>query len=85
VARTTKISIAIDKDDLRCAQKAARADGVSLSRYIARALSRELEERERIEAARELHRAWGPASVPTAKERDEFLTRMTRRRRGQAA
>ena len=78
--RTTKISIAIDKDQLRLARAAAEAEGVSLSGYIARALGIQLQEQERIDAARALHTRWGRESVPTAAERDAFLARMSRKR-----
>jgi hypothetical protein len=84
VLRTTKISIAIDKEQLRLARKAAKSEGLSLSAYIARALGTQLEDQRRLDAARELHAAWGPESAPTPKERDEFLARMSRRRRRRA-
>jgi hypothetical protein len=77
----TKISIAIDKEQLRHARKAAKSEGLSLSAYIARALGHQLEEQERLDASHELHRSWGQASVPTAKDREEFLARMARSRR----
>jgi hypothetical protein len=79
--RTTKISIAIDKEQLRIARRAAKSEGVSLSGYIARALTNQLEEQLRLDAARELHRSWGRQSIPTAKDRDEFVSRMSRGRR----
>ena len=82
--RTTKISIAIDKDQLRLAREAAESEGVSLSKYIAHALGNQLESQERLHAARALWRAWGPDSVPTAKERDEFRAKMSRRRKRRA-
>jgi hypothetical protein len=79
--RTTKISIAIDKEKLRLARAAARSERMSLSAYIARALSKHLEDQERLDAARELHRRWGPETIPTTAERDEFLTLMSRPRK----
>jgi hypothetical protein len=85
--RTTKISIAIDKEQLRLARRAAKSEGLSLSGYIARALASRLEEQVRIDAARELHQSWGRRSVPTAEDRAEFLSKMsrTRKRRAKAA
>jgi len=85
--RTTKIGIAIDKDQLRLARRAAKSEGLSLSGYIARALESRLEEQVRIDAARELHRSWGRRSVPAAEDLAEFLSKMsrTRRRRDRAA
>jgi hypothetical protein len=80
--RTTKISIAIDKEQLRLARKAAKREGLSLSGFIGRALGNQLEDQLRVDAARELHARWGPDSIPTAAEREDFLARMSRRRKG---
>jgi hypothetical protein len=87
MVRTTKISIAIDKEQLRRARAAAQAEGVSLSAYLGRALGNLLDEQLRIEAARELHSSWDARSVPTQRDRDEFLAKMDppRRRRSKAA
>ena len=79
--RTTKISIAIDKERLRLARRAAASEGVSLSAYIGRALGRQLEAQERVDAARELYRSWGPDTVPTAADWDEFRQTMARPRK----
>src|SRR5262245_16948191 len=79
--RTTKISIAIDREKLRLARDAARSERMSLSAYIARAVGKQLEDQARLDAARELHRSWGPETIPTSRERDEFLTRMSRPRK----
>ncbi len=84
MVRTTKISIAIDKDRLRLARRAAKSEGLSLSGYIARALGNQLEDQGRLDAARELYRSWGQDSVPTPGEREEFLARMSRPRRRRA-
>lgn len=83
--RTTKISIAIDQEQLRIARDAAKSEGLSLSAYIARALGNQLEEQQRLDAARELYQSWGADTVPTPKERDQFLARMRRKRRTKAA
>jgi hypothetical protein len=79
--RTTKISIAIDKKQLRLARRASKSEGLSLSSYIARALASQLEEQVRIDAARALHRSWGRQSVPSAADRAEFLSKMSRSRK----
>jgi hypothetical protein len=78
--RTTKISIAIDKQQLRLARSAANTERLSLSAYIARALGNQLEDQRRIDAARELHASWGASAIPTAADRDAFLARMSRPR-----
>jgi hypothetical protein len=82
--RTTKISIAIDKQQLRRARAAAKTEGLSLSAYIARALASKLEDQGRVNAGRELHASWGPDTVPTDKDRAEFLARMARPRQRRA-
>jgi hypothetical protein len=79
--RTTKISIAIDKEKLRLARAAAKSERLSLSAYIARALGKQLEDQERIDAARELHRSWGRSGVPTPRDKEDFLAQMSRPRR----
>jgi hypothetical protein len=78
--RTTKISIAIDKQQLKRARSAATAEGLSLSAYIARALGNQLEDQRRIDAARALHASWGDGSVPTAADQEAFVARMARPR-----
>jgi hypothetical protein len=77
--RTTKISIAIDKEQLRLARKVAAAAGISLSALIGRALNLQLEEERRRAAARELISKWGPESVPTDAERAEILAKIRRK------
>jgi hypothetical protein len=77
---TTKISIAIDQQQLGLARAAAKTEGLSLSAYIARALGKQLEDQRRIDAARELHASWGAGTIPTAADRDAFLARMSRPR-----
>jgi hypothetical protein len=79
--RTTKISIAIDKQLLRVLRRAAASERISVSAYIGRALGRQLEAQERTEAARELYRSWGRESVPTASDWEDFRRVMARPRK----
>jgi len=79
--RTAKISIAIEKEKLVLARAAAKSQRMSLSAYFARALGKQLEEQERIDAAGELHRRWGRSSMPTPRDRTDFLAAMSRPRR----
>jgi hypothetical protein len=76
----TKISIAIDKEQLSLARSAAKTEGLSLSAYISRALGKQLEDQRRIDAARKLHASWDASAMPTAADRDAFLARMARPR-----
>jgi hypothetical protein len=78
---TAKISIAIDKEKLALARAAAKSQRVSLSAYISGALGKQLEDQERIDAARQLHRSWGRSSMPTSRDREDFLAAMSRPRR----
>jgi len=84
---TTKISIAIGKHQLSLARTASKAEGLSLSAYISRALDKQLEDQRRIDAARELHAHWDAGALPTATDREAFLARMSRprQRRSRAA
>jgi hypothetical protein len=78
--RTAKVSIAIDKQQLKRARSAAKAEGLSLSAYIARALGAQLADQRRIDAARALHARWRDSGVPTAADEEAFLARMARPR-----
>lgn len=77
---TTKVRIAIDAQQLKWARSAAKAEGVSLSTYIARALGNQLEDHRGIDAARALHASWGVSSMPASADREAFLSRMARPR-----
>jgi len=85
--RTTKISIAIDKQLLRLARAAAKAERLSLSAFITYAVRKQFEELRRVNAARDLYATWDDSSLPTPADRDTFLARMSRpqRRRARAA
>jgi hypothetical protein len=73
---TTRIRIAISQQQLKRARSAAKAEGLSLSAYVARALGKELEDQRRIDAARALHASWGDRDIPTAADEDAFLAWM---------
>jgi len=78
---TKKISIALGDEKLALARAAAKSERVSLSAYIARALGKQLECQERLDAARELHRSWGRSGIPTPRDREEFHAHMSRPRK----
>ena len=77
---TTRICITISQQQLKRARSAAKAEGLSLSAYIARALGNQLEDQRRIEAAHALHASWGDNGIPTAADQEAFLARMARPR-----
>jgi hypothetical protein len=68
MAVTQKISVAMGRNELRLAKTAAEDEGVSLSAYVTRAVRDRLEERERLEAQREVLATFLPHEIPTADE-----------------
>jgi hypothetical protein len=78
MATTQKISVAMGRDELRLAKSAADAEGVSLSAYITRAVRQRLEERQRLEAAREVLATFAPAEFATPEEQRELLALWSR-------
>jgi hypothetical protein len=79
MAVTQKISVAMGRDELRLAKTAAEEDGVSLSAYVTRAVRERLEERERLEAAREVLATFGRDELATPAEQSEFLALWSRK------
>jgi hypothetical protein len=68
MAVTQKISVAMGLSELRLAKTAAEHDGVSLSAFVTSAVRDRLEERERLEAQREILAGFLPHEIPTADE-----------------
>jgi uncharacterized protein (DUF1778 family) len=73
MATTEKISVAIGRDELRLAKHAAEQDGTSLSAFVTGALRARIEERRRLEAARQVLATFAPEDFPTADEQRELL------------
>ena len=65
-----KVSVSVDKEQLRLAKAQARAEGLSVSAILTRGLERELDARARLEAALELY---GPEGWPTPAERGKLV------------
>jgi hypothetical protein len=78
MAVTQKISVAMGRNELRLAKTAAEAEGVSLSAFVTRAVRDRLEERERIEAQREILASFLPEEIPTADEQRALVAFWTR-------
>jgi hypothetical protein len=78
MAITQKISVAMGRTELRLAKTAAAEEGISLSAYVTRAVRSTLEERRRIEAAKQLLGAFDPAELPSAEEQRELIAIWTR-------
>jgi uncharacterized protein (DUF1778 family) len=87
MATTEKISVALGRDELQLARTAAEQDGVSLSAFVTGAVRARIEERRRLEAARQVLEMFEPEDFPTADEQRELLAlwaspRMASTRRG---
>ena len=80
VATTQKISVAMGRDELRLARSAADEEGLSLSAFVTRAVRERLEERRRMEAAREVLATFSPEDLPTPDEQKELVQLWTRDR-----
>lgn len=81
MAVTQKISVAMGREELRLAKTAAEEEGVSLSAYVTRAVRERLEERRRLEAARELLATFAPDELPSLAEERTLLEQWARPRR----
>jgi hypothetical protein len=82
MAATQKISVAMGRDELRLAKTAAHEEGVSLSAYVTSAVRERLQERRRMEAAREFLATFAPEELPTLEEQRELVEIWTRPRVG---
>jgi hypothetical protein len=74
MATTEKISVALGRDELRLARDAAEQEGMSLSAFVTGAVRARIEERRRLEAARQVLATFEPEDFPTADEQRELLT-----------
>jgi hypothetical protein len=80
MAATQKISVAMGMGELKLAKDAALEEGVSLSAYITRAVRQRLQERSRLEAAREFLATFAPEELPTPEEQHALIQLWTRAR-----
>jgi hypothetical protein len=80
VATTQKISVAMGRSELRLAKTAADEEGLSLSAFVTRAVRERLEERRRMEAAREVLATFSPEDLPTPEEQRDLVELWTRER-----
>jgi hypothetical protein len=80
MAATQKISVAMGRAELRLAKTAAEEEGVSLSAYVTLAVRERLEERRRVEAAREFLATFAPDELPTPDEQRQLVELWARQR-----
>jgi hypothetical protein len=80
MAATQKISVAMGRAELRLAKTAAEEEGVSLSAYVTLAVRERLEERRRMEAAREFLATFAADELPTRDEQRQLLELWTQPR-----
>ena len=82
---TQKISVAMGVSELRLAKTAAEHEGLSLSAFVTQAVRERLEERERIEAAREVLAGFLPHEIPTAEQQRALVAFWNRQEPAPAA
>jgi hypothetical protein len=83
---TGKVSVAMGLEELRLAKTAAEEDGLSLSAFVTGAVRERLEERRRVEAAREVLAKFTSTELATPEEQRALLALWTRpTRSGRAA
>jgi uncharacterized protein (DUF1778 family) len=80
MAVTEKISVAMGREELQLAKTAAKAEGVSLSAFVTTAVRERLEEKRRMEAAREVLETFAPEDFPSQEETRELLAFWSRQR-----
>ena len=76
---SAKVSIAIGREDLAAARRAAKREGLSLSAFFSRAVRAQLEEHERREAGYRLLATFDPAEAPSLERQQELLALWQRR------
>lgn len=80
MAATEKVSVAMGGDELRLAKTAAKQEGISLSAFVTKAVRDRLEEKRRMEAAREVLATFGADDLPTPEEERELMALWSRPR-----
>jgi hypothetical protein len=80
MATTEKVSVAIGREELRLARRAARAAGISLSAFITSAVRSRVDEQRRLEAARQVLATFDPEDFPTPEQEAELLALWSRPR-----
>jgi len=80
MATTEKISVAIGREELRLAKRAADAEGLSLSAFVTSAVRARIAEKRRADAARQVLAAFDPEDFPSPEQESELLALWTRPR-----
>ena len=73
MASTEKVSVAIGREELRLARRAAHAAGMSLSAFVTSAVRSRVAEQRRLDAARQVLATFDPEDIPTPEEEAELL------------
>ena len=80
MASTEKISVAMGREELRLARRAAQAAGMSLSAFVTSAVRSRIAEQRRLEAARHVLSTFDPEDLPTPEHEAELLELWSRPR-----
>ena len=80
MATTEKVSVAIGREELRLARRAAEAAGMSLSAFVTSAVRSRVAEQRRLEAARQLLATFDPEDFATPEREAELLALWSRPR-----
>lgn len=73
MAGTEKISVAMGREELRLARRAAQAAGMSLSAFVTSAVRSRVAEQRRFDAARQVLATFDPEDFPTPEQEAELL------------
>jgi hypothetical protein len=73
MATTEKISVALGREELRLARRAAQQEGLSLSAFVTSAIRARVAEKRRADAAREALASFAPDELPTEEQEHELL------------
>lgn len=82
MATTEKISVAMGRDELRLAKRAADEEGLSLSAFVTSAVRARIAEKRRADAAREVLAMFDPEDLPTPDVEAGLLALWSTPRRG---
>lgn len=73
MATTEKISVALGREELRLARRAAEQEGLSLSAFVTSAVRARVAEKRRADAAREVLASFEADELPTEAQQQELL------------
>lgn len=82
MATTEKISVALGREELQIARRAAEEEGLSLSAFVTTAIRARVAEKRRADAARQVLASFEDDELPTPAQEDALLATWSSPRRG---